>query len=70
MKAPITALSARATTGVCGQRLWGDIDLCDLLPDNMSTTLDLKGCTLGLFAELPWLHRVSKNNYRIVQEII
>ena len=41
MKAPITALSARATTGVCGQRLWGDIDLCDLLPDNMSTTLDV-----------------------------
>jgi hypothetical protein len=41
MKVPITALSARATTGVLGQRLWGDWDLHDLRADNPTATLDV-----------------------------
>lgn len=41
MKVPLTAISARATTGITGQRLWGEWDLNDLRADNMSTMLDV-----------------------------
>lgn len=41
MKTPIIAETARATTGILGQRLWGDIDLNNISPDNMSSTLDV-----------------------------
>ncbi len=42
MKTPLTAITARATTGCLGQRLWrGEWDLSDMVPDNPSTTLDV-----------------------------
>lgn len=41
MKTPISAITARATTGVLGQRLWGDWDLHDLRADNPTANLDV-----------------------------
>ena len=41
MKTPITATTARATTGINGKRLWGEYDLDNLVPDNPTQTLDV-----------------------------